>query len=128
MKVKVKAKQGLILALTFINMYEEDSKDIVSLDALKENLRKEVAKFSCNYAKEAVKAYNWFEKRFEDEVAVSYIYFIINLVMLNPHRDRYKSLINEAINVRKSLGAYKVDELVLNSRLTVTQFYKSKEK
>ena len=128
--MKKSSLQGYVMALSFINQYEEDdSAGLHTLSVEHKKIQFELSKMVSvwvnkghNINKEITIAWKYFQDTVGSEYVVSALPFAFHLVLKNPTINKYKKL--KALTLEQSkVFMFKKEEEIRQSKELVNKFY-----
>lgn len=124
--MKVKAIQGYLLSYNFMLCYKEEKAPLNDLALIDKHLEVIVTAYKrkdINMKKHLHKGWDFFGKYVEDEERpVSVLAFIVQLIIKNPDKNKYKALTNLAIKLNNE-KMFSKDSLIFDAKVLVNRFY-----
>jgi glucosamine 6-phosphate synthetase-like amidotransferase/phosphosugar isomerase protein len=130
-QMKASSVQGYVLALTFLNMYEEDGNKIddihIEIKKELESIARNLILRKHNIQKQIKVAWTTFNTLVDEDYTVSVLAFVFSLVVFNPTISKHKKLKDLCMEARK-VFAFKKDTEIVQAKVLVNKFYSIKHK
>lgn len=124
--MKIKAIQGYLMAFNFMQCYKEENTltdDLKLLNYHLEIILSSYKRKNINLRKNLKVGWDFFGNYVQDqEKPVSILAFIVQLIIKNPDKEKYKVLTNKAFELNKQKRFAK-DSLIFDAKVLVNRFY-----
>lgn len=124
--MKIKAIQGYLMAYNFMQCYKEENTltdDLKHLNYHLELILSSYKRKNINLRKNLKIGWDFFGNYVEDkEKPVSILAFIVQLIIKNPDKEKYKTLTSKAFELNKQKRFTK-DALIFDAKVLVNRFY-----
>lgn len=124
--MKIKAIQGYLMAFNFMQCYKEENTltdDLRHLNYHLELILSSYKRKNINLRKNLKVGWEFFGNYVQDqEKPVSILAFIVQLIIKNPDKEKYKALTNKAFELNKQKQFTK-DSLIFDAKVLVNRFY-----
>jgi hypothetical protein len=124
--MKIKAVQGYLMAYNFMLCYKEENtpkNDLALIDKQLEVIVNSYKRKDINMKKHLKLGWEFFGNYVGDEEKpVSVLAFIVQLIVKNPDKNKYKALTNLAIKLNDD-KKFSKDSLIFDAKVLVNRFY-----
>ena len=124
--MNIKAMQGYILAFGFMTYYKSENEVKGNLLAIDNQLKLIISKYKrnkINFDKYFRNGADYFENYCkENEVEISILAFVTQLIIKNPNKEKHKLLTELARNLNKE-KMFSKEESIVKAKMLVNRFY-----